>query len=366
MPNKDVFILYSGATDLTGAALQKELDIEGGKEKPKTAKKLVIGYGAKTKDSVSFPAGVTVLNHPDKIRDNRNKYLSLQKLGKAKVPVAKSIPSENVNTAITSGQMKLPLVGRTNFHQGGAGFWLCITKSQVEIAIHEGAQYFQEYLDIDTEYRLHIFQGKLIWAQKKAKRDNMQAAFVEQYGEKIDALATKKGTKLDKATMDHVLGAMADRLQPNPDQIIRSNSRGWKFVHVKNENVNKDLLLNAIAAIKASELDFGAVDCCIDATGKAWIIEINSGPGLEESTFKAYVAEFKRVIDTILNGKATKASSTMSVPAAKSTTPMPAGGAKSKMLAQATLMAKLAEEATEEEAGVLESLWSRVASKVNG
>jgi len=44
-------------------------------------------------------------------------------------------------------------------------------------------------------------------------------------------------------------------------------------------------------------LDFGAVDCCKDAAGKPWIIEINTGPGLDKSPFDAYVKAFKDFVE---------------------------------------------------------------------
>lgn len=367
MPDNSVYIYFSGATDKTGSTLQEALDIAGGKTKPAN-KKIVIGWGAKTNDPVKFPVGTTVLNHPDNIRSNRNKLKSLEAMRAGNVVVANFVPAESVVSAMASGNVQLPLVGRTKFHQGGKGFWLCMTRTQVDTAIEQGAQYFQNYLDIVDEFRLHIFQGKMIYAQKKVPRktEDMGGAFVEQYGDKVKTLAEKKGQPLDENTMNNVLGAMAERTQPHPDMIIRSNTRGWKFSNIKLDKVNKPLLDEAIKSIAAIKLDFGAVDCCTCADGSVAIIEVNSGPGLQGTPLKIYTDTFKATIQDILkpaSKKTVAAKKTTPTTATTKRTSGSAGSAKARLTAQAEIMAQLADECTEEEAVALGSVWARVGSK---
>jgi len=302
MTKKDAYIWYSGATDVTGKKLAEELGIDGDKDAPK-GKKIVIGWGTKTDEDVNFPAGTITLNHPNCIRANRNKLTTLKVLmntiinGRTVVALfteANKVMQEldKKNPTIT-----LPLVGRTKFHQGGKGFWLCITKTHVKNAIEEGAQYFQEYIDIVDEYRIHVFKGALLHAQKKVKRDDMEKAFVEQRKEKIHEYAKKAEKKLDEDTLDYALARIAKEHE-HVDMIVRSNKRGWKFSTVK--NVGKELLDVAIGALKAAGLEFGAVDCCLDSDGKPWVIEVNSGPGLEGTTFKAYIDAFNNELQNIL------------------------------------------------------------------
>lgn len=369
MNMKDVYIYYSGATDKTGKALQEALDISGGKDKPPSKKKLVIGWGAKTKKEVNLGTGVTVMNHPDAIRSNRNKLASLQAMKTAQVAVADFVPAESVTSAINTngGPIRLPLVGRTKYHQGGKGFWFCATLSHVTQAISQGAQYFQNFLDIKDEYRLHIFQGKLIYAQKKTARksEDMGAHFVEQYSDKVKTLAEKKGQAVDENTMNNVLAAMAERVQPNPDMIVRSNMKGWKFSNVKLTNVKKELLAEAVKALEAINLDFGAVDCATLANGGVAIIEVNSGPGLQGTPFDKYVAEFKRAITEKLSPpKMAKTTTLAATPAAvNKKVPTLKGNAKAILLAQAEILTQLAEECNEDEANALQGVWARVASK---
>lgn len=306
MPNK-IFIYYSGATDKTGQALADAMKVKGARTAPKGAQDIVIGWGAKTKEPLKINSK-HVFNHPDDIRANRNKFRALELMQAAKVNVAPFADSSVVMAALDDKKnpLALPLVGRTKFHQGGANFITCLTRTHVNNAIDTFANrigkqsYFQNYIDIVDEYRLHIVNGKLIYAQKKVPRDNMVEAHVEQQSDKIKRLAEKNGKKIDEETLKYALEYQGKKIT-GPDNIIKSNTRGYKFSNVKLENVNKDLLDQSIAALKALNLQFGAVDCCVDSDKKAWIIEVNTGPGLEGSSFKAYVAAFAEWFDDVLS-----------------------------------------------------------------
>lgn len=365
MPNNDVYIMYSSATDVTGQKLQEALDINGGRVMPKTKKKLVIGWGAKTKEDLGNKVGganCVVLNHPDAIRKNRNKFNSILTLGDEGVNIKAAATCNNVFMALDNGDLTLPLVGRRSYHQGGKGFWTCLTKSHVQAAIddEDGAQYFQNFISVVQEYRLHIIDGNLVYAQKKVKRDGIKAnkeAFVEQQKEKIGIIASKNGKDLDADTMEYVLGRLSKEHQ-TADMITKSNGRGWKFSRVKLDNVKENLLEESVKALKASGLTFGAVDCAIDEDGKAWIIEINSGPGLEQSSLEAYVETLKVLIEDTLNPpKAKKAAPSKAKVVVHTES---ADGAKAKLKAKLAVLSDLVSVASEEESAVLANLWDKL------
>lgn len=298
---KNVYLYYSGATDKTGMELVKALGITGGTEMPDKTKTVVIGWGAKTAKSVDLGKAM-VYNHPNSIRVNRNKMESMRLMMASKVAVAPFVEAENVAAELGKAKpsITLPLIGRTTFHQGGNEFFTCLTKTHVMETVKtlknlNKTGYFQNYIDVKDEYRLHIFNGEMIVAAKKVPRDNLEAAYVEQQKEKIEAMAGKKGAKLDKATLDFALGYQANKIS-GPDQIIKSNTRGYKFAHVDAKNVNAALVAEAKKAVDALGLCFGAVDCVIDANGKVWVLEVNTGPGLEGTTLDAYVAAFKKLL----------------------------------------------------------------------
>jgi len=230
----------------------------------------------------------------------------LNKMKAAKINVAPFIAGDQVMRGLDQRVVSTPLIARSNFHQGGENFVLCVTKKHVADTVRLFTEsikkgfYFQNFIDIDTEYRLHIVFGELICAVKKVPRDNIEEAHVEQQTEKIQAMATKKGQQLDPKTLEFALKYQAGKIS-GPDLIIKSNTRGYKFSQIKPESVPKDLVDQAVKALKALNLDFGAVDCVIDTEKKPFIIEVNTGPGLEGTTFKAYAEALARRIAEIEN-----------------------------------------------------------------
>lgn len=313
MSNK-IFLYYSGATDKTGQALIEAMKITGDRNKPKSAQDVIIGWGAKVKQDINLNAA-HIINHPNAIRTNRNKFTALELMKNAKVNVAPFVDGPEALAALDNKKsgVVLPVIGRTKFHQGGANFETCLTKTHVKNALNNftnkiGKQcYFQNYIAIVDEYRLHIVNGELIYAQKKVPRSNMVEAHVEQQSDKIKRMAEKNGKTIDEETLKYALEYQGKKIT-GPDQIVKSNTRGYKFSSVKPENVDKKLLAQAIKSLEALSLQFGAVDCCTDEDGKPWIIEVNTGPGLEGSSFKAYVAAFSKWLDELLKpaAKATK------------------------------------------------------------
>lgn len=286
-----LYVWYSPATDVTGKKIQEALKAAGGTTTPpKDAD--VLCWGTKTDKLIDLP-NKKVYNHPNKIKSNRDKVAALKLFKAAKVSVADF--SEDFAKA-GSKEFPFPLVLRTKFHQGGAGFWLCLNKDMVAQAAKEGAQYMQNYIHIKDEYRLHIVGDKVIYAVKKVQRDNHLGAFVEHFTEYVDNAAAKKKENLDKDTVAFVLGKLAKKFATGADMIIRSNTRGWKFSKVADGNLNNALATEAVNAIKALGLDYGAVDCCTTVDGGCAIIECNSGPGLDGTSFDAWTTALQALV----------------------------------------------------------------------
>lgn len=310
MSKKDVYIHYSGATDITGKRLQEALGIDGGKEIPTDAK-MIIGWGAKIKEDITLPNNTTVLNHPNAIRVNRNKFEAMNVMAQAlnkngKKVIATYITTDQVKAYLNDGSITFPLIGRTKYHQGGKGFWTCPTMAQLDDAIGEGAHHFSEMIAIKDEYRLHVFDEAVIHAQKKVKRTtkDFEKSFVEDELERQKTLAKKNGNKFDEATAELILRRQAKNATAGgANMMLRSNKMGWKFSIVK-KKIDKNMFNVAINAVKALGLTFGAVDCCVDVNGNAFIFEVNTGPGLEATSFEKYVSAFKIVIDSKLTKKA--------------------------------------------------------------
>ena len=297
------YILYSGATDVTGQALADALGLTGTKSKPRSIRNgdIIIGWGAKTDQAMDLRTA-TILNHPDKIRSNRNKMNTLGSLygnRTTKSAIAAFCGANEVMDAIDRrrSDIKLPLVGRTNFHQGGKGFWTCLNKWHVQRAIEDGAQYFQNYIDIKDEYRLHVAFGNVIYAVKKVENPT-EAGWIAQRKEKVLDYAQKNNRNMDESTMNYILGLLVKEAAL-PDRIVRSNKRGWKFSGVTLNNVSDALKTMAIKSVEVIGLDFGAVDCAIGLDDNPYLIEINSGPGLQGTALQKYVEAFRAKINEI-------------------------------------------------------------------
>lgn len=360
---KKAHIYYSGPTDTTGKALAAKLKATHGKTKPTGTDKICICWGCKTDKAVNM-GKMPVLNHPDKIRANRHKFNTLKILAAAGVYVGNHCDASSILRLLSNPTgdepMVLPVIGRKNYHQGGKDFHTCLTVSHVEIAIKAGAAYFRNYLEVKDEYRLHVFQGVIINAQRKTERKNMEDAYASHHGDRIANNAAKKGTKLDKATMEHVLKDLGGR-QGHANQIIKSNDKGWKFSQIKLVNVKKSLAEAAIAAVEAVGLDFAAVDCVILADGRAAIIELNTGPGLDGTPFEAYVKAFQEAIKAINNPKKVSAA-----PAAAKTSTSKVGAVTKQEKASADklrLMADMLDAAgSDDEKAVVNNLFSKMFS----
>lgn len=294
------YIWYSGATDITGGALGSALGLTGTKTRPRnlSAGDIVLGWGAKTKQDVNLTGHI--LNHPNKIRANRDKFKSLETMfadRNLRANIAKFCLAGNVIRELDRSGMTLPLVGRTKFHQGGKGFWLCLTRQHVSKAIADGAQYFQTYIDVQDEYRLHVAFGSVIYAVKKIENPT-EAGWIAQRKEKILDYARKNNVNLNASTIDYVLGKLVKEATL-PDRIVRSNKRGWKFSSVRISGLSAPLKNAAIKAVEVAGLDFGAVDCAMTPFNTPFIIEINSGPGLQGTALQKYTEAFAAKITAL-------------------------------------------------------------------
>ena len=296
------YLWYCNATDITGIAIAEALGIDKGKDKPPRNKDLVIGWGAKIGNDGGIGNNVVAINHPDKIKIARNKLRTLELLQNDRdlaQNVAKFTPANNINRAMEGRhpEINLPLIGRKNHHQGGTGLWPCLTKSHVDKAISDGATYFQNFIDINTEYRLHVFGDSVIYASKKSENPAIEG-WINQRKEKIIYSARKNDVNCDEPTMMFILKKLAKEATL-PDRIIRSNTRGWKFSNVRISSLPTALKNAAIKAVQVVGLDFGAVDCALDTIGHPFIIEINTGPGLHGTSFNKYIDAFRQKISQI-------------------------------------------------------------------
>lgn len=226
----------------------KVLKLEGSKFKPKPGD-LIINWGSTIEDYNFGQAGW--MNDPTDIRNVSNKKIFFQaNEGEEWLPPfwteKENIPNE-----------EFPIVCRTVL-AGHSGDGIVIADSMDDIV---PAPLYTKYLKKKDEYRVHVGRkgetSIIISVQRKARRIGFD----------------------------------------NPNWQIRNHANG--FVFVRNEvNPPNSVLEVAQQALMRSGLEFGAVDVIWNEHAqKAWVLEINTAPGLEGQTVTDYGNYFKEIIN---------------------------------------------------------------------
>lgn len=110
------------------------------------------------------------------------------------------------------------------------------------------APLYTKYVKKMSEFRVHVFNNEVIHVQEKRRRADAEEV----------------------------------------DNKIRNHDNGWVFC-VQNVEPPADVITQALAAMAASGLDFGAVDVIYNQHyDQAYVLEINTAPGLEGTTVEKY------------------------------------------------------------------------------
>lgn len=121
------------------------------------------------------------------------------------------------------------------------------------------APLYVQYVPKKQEYRVHVFNGEVVDVQRKARRKDV------------------------------------------PDEAInwriRNHDNG--FIFARGEalgEVPDDVLVQAVNAVKACGLDFGAADVIYnDKQQLAFVLEVNTAPGLSGATLTGYVERLAKL-----------------------------------------------------------------------
>jgi len=191
-----------------------------------------------------IPAEVDQLyNYPAQISIAVNKLKTFQALdGKCNIPEWTTDPliARLWNDVVIRNKL-------TGF--GGEGIRLWNKEDAGAEGLFPEAPLYVQYKKKKKEFRVHVFKGEVIDVTQKKKRHD----FDEEINTKI-----------------------------------RNYANGWVYCREDIEEP-KDLREQAIMAVTALGLDFGAVDCIWNAKeSKSYVLEINTAPGIEETTLQAY------------------------------------------------------------------------------
>ncbi len=237
-----------GARELSEALGCRRIRHEGSRYRPRP-QHTVINWGS-ANPQPHF-AGPRVLNRPELVARAANKLAFLRHCSGSNARTPEWTDSAIVARQwIDSGSI---VVARRvlNGHSGQGIHILELGLDFVE------APLYTKYVRKEAEYRVHCAFGRVIDLQRKIKRPDF-------IGE--------------------------------PNWRVRNHQNG--FIYVRNGvQAHEDVTTQALAAFEASGLDFGAVDVIFNGrTQQAYVLEINTAPGLQGQTVQSYANAFRAAL----------------------------------------------------------------------
>ncbi len=234
---------------LSEALNVKRLKLVGRKFKGRPDKTVINWGSSKISDQA---AACKVINVPEAVMLSSNKLKSFELFKEAGV----SIPpfwtnKDEAEEEIRNGSC---IVCRTIL-SGHSGAGIVIANNVDELV---KAPLYVAYIPKKHEYRYHVFMGKVIDVQRKARNKDV-----------------------------------ADE---DVNWKVRNHDNGFIFMR---EGVEEDARASeqAILAVEALGLDFGAVDIIWNEKKDTYyVLEVNSAPGLTGTTLDNYVDAFKEVL----------------------------------------------------------------------
>jgi len=199
-----------------------------------------------------------VLNHPDSVKKCSDKKVFFNEVSeKVQTPEFTSDPVVAQKWLLED---KSFVMARTVLNGHGAqGLHVLDPEKGLEGFIK--APLYTKYIPKKDEYRVHVFRGKVIDVQRKALKEE----FLEQNRGKIN-------------------------------HKVRNLENG--YIYARNElNVPEDVNIQSLKCIEVLELDFGAVDVIFNHKHqKAYVLEVNSAPGLMGTTLENYANAIKEIM----------------------------------------------------------------------
>jgi hypothetical protein len=209
--------------------------------------KVLLNWGH---SSPSFSlSGVTVLNKPNAVSTASNKLTALTAMKAAGVRVPEF--TNDVELAKSWIEDERIVLCR-KLLRANSGRGIVVAKTVEELV---SAPLYVKYIRKEKEYRLHVFNGKVIDFVEKKKRRGFEE-------------------------------------NPVYNKYIRSYEQGWVMVR-DGVTVSDATKVEAVKAVAALGLDFGAVDIVIDREGLPVVLEVNTAPGIQGTTLAKYKEAIK-------------------------------------------------------------------------
>lgn len=228
-----------------------------------TRDKLVVNWGSSALPLAEIQRGATVLNVRSAVQLCANKERFFNTIqDNARIPEWTN-DAETARGWVRDGVL---VVGREKLN-GHSGEGIRFSDENLQ-GFFEDSKIFVKYVPKKDEFRVHIFRGRVIDVQQKRVRTTDEV-----------------GNEVDRTHLNYR---------------VRSYKNGFVFAR-ENVNAPEDVLTQAINAFNSiPNLDFGAVDVIWNRRrNEAYVLEINTAPGLEGTSADNYAREFIRINETL-------------------------------------------------------------------
>lgn len=138
------------------------------------------------------------------------------------------------------GSVRLPCVIRPTRHKEGKHFFVCNTPGEVRAAVQRLRRlgwYGSTLIHKAREFRVFVVEGRVV--------------------------------------------AVSERFPANSTDVAWNLARGGRLVNVARGDWPVEVLRASVEACNRLGLGFGAVDACIDRTGRVYVFEVNTSPALK-------------------------------------------------------------------------------------
>jgi glutathione synthase/RimK-type ligase-like ATP-grasp enzyme len=210
----------------------------------------IINWGATRLPAHLFDA--EIINHPDAVAsvvDKRDFFLRCDGTQPFNVPEYWT-SKEEARHWLWEGEGTRTLVARTIL-RGHEGTGIVLLDNPLDMV---NAPLYTAYVKKRAEYRVHVVNGEAIDVVQKKKKAGHNGG----------------------------------------DNRIRNTNNGYVFCR-NNITVPQTVIDNAINAVKFYGLDFGAADVIYNEHhSKAYVLEINTAPGIEGTTVQKYKEAFEQ------------------------------------------------------------------------
>lgn len=227
---------------------------------------VIINWGNSTFDGRDVLGNARVLNNLEAVRRASMKTTAFETMvGNQVSCVPHTTSREEAQEWLDNGDL---VYARTVLQgHSGEGIVVCHRGGQLGVfpdsvsvsdELPQARLYTQGFTVQRREFRIHVMNGVVTYVQQKKREGGYQE-------------------------------------NPNYSNLVRNYHTGWIYA-TSNIAPNQAALDNAIRAVASLGLDFGAVDV-ITRGEDAWVLEVNTAPGLQGTNLETYVNNFVRIIN---------------------------------------------------------------------